>query len=99
VEAVEQGDHLGEKLGGQARVERGGDRKEVVGLQQVDVDPGEAVEEGLGQALAAAALLEGVLGRKQPELRVAVKRLPQLGDEDLGPVVQQGVEALEDGLR
>jgi len=45
--------------------------------------PREAVEEGAREPLAPAALLQRVLGRKEPEARVAAERGAQLGDEDL----------------
>lgn len=67
-------------------------------LQQLDVDPAEAVEEGLGQALAPAPLLQGVLGRKQVEGGGALESLPQLRYEHLCPVVKYGVQAFQHTL-
>ena len=54
----------------------------------------EAVEKGLGQAAAAAALLHGVLRRKDTEAGRAGKRLGQLRDVHFSPVVQKGVQTL-----
>ena len=71
---------------------------EVLRAQELHVDAREAVEEGLGQAAAAAALLHGVLGRKYAEAGRAAERLRQLGDVDLGSVVQQRVQALQHAL-
>ena len=72
--------------------------QEILRLQQLDVHPAEAVQEGLGQPLAPPTLLEGVLGRKQAEGRWASEGLSQLWDEDLGSVVQHGVQALQHAL-
>lgn len=61
--------------------------EQVLRLQQLDVDPAEAVEERLGQALAPAPLLQGVLGRKQVEGGGALESLTQLRYEHLCSVV------------
>lgn len=60
--------------------------------------PREAVEEGLGEALAAAPLLQGVLCGEEAEVGVALKGGAQFGDEHLSAVVQDGVQALQNGL-
>ena len=47
---------------------------------------------------AAPSFLQGVLGPKQPEAGVALESLAQLRNEHLCPVVQHGIEALQDAL-
>ena len=60
---------------------------------------GEAIEEGLGQALPPPSLTQWVLAGKQSCLPVLhVECHPELRHIDLGPMVQAGVEAFEDGL-
>lgn len=61
------------------------------------VDAGEAVEEGAGQALAAAAFLHWVLRRKQAEGGVAAEHRAQLRDEDLGRKKRREVKAVSLG--
>jgi hypothetical protein len=56
---------------------------EILTREQLDVHACEAVEEGARQSLAAASLLERVLGGKEAEAWVAVVHLAQLRDEDL----------------
>ncbi len=58
VQALQGGHHAGQRGRRDARVQRGGDEQQVGLLQQLHVHAGEAVEEGLGQALASAALLQ-----------------------------------------
>ena len=67
--------------------------QQVLRLQQLDVHPAEAVEEGLGQALAPPALLQGVLGRKQVEGARALESVTQLRYEDLCSVIQYSIQA------
>lgn len=71
---------------------------QVSGLQQLDVHAREAVEEGLGQAAPAAALLQRVLRGEDPEPGRAAEGAPQLWDEDLRAVVQHRVQALQHAL-
>lgn len=59
----------------------------------------EPVEEGLGEALAAPALGEGVLAAEDLGLLVLhLEAEAQLGDVDLSPVVEAGVQTLQDRL-
>lgn len=58
----------------------------------------EAVEEGLGQATAAAALLHRVLCRKDPERGRALEAGAQLRNEHLRPVIKERIQALQDAL-
>ena len=74
------------------------DKEQILRAQQLDMNPAEAVEKGLGQALAAAPLLQGVLGRKQVEGAGALEGLSQLGDEDLCSVVQHSVQPFQHTL-
>jgi len=55
----------------------------------------EAVEEGLGEALAAAPLLQRVLAAEDAEGGRARERGAELRDVDGGTVVEAGVEPLE----
>ena len=73
-------------------------KRKVCRAQRLDVHSREAVEEGLGQAAAAAALLDGVLRCKAAGAGRAGKGLGQLGDVHLGSVVQQGIQALQNAL-
>ena len=59
---------------------------------------GEAVEEGLGQPLARPALVQRVLAGEDAEGWRAAHGDAEVWQEDLPPVVQHRVEALEDGL-
>ena len=59
----------------------------------------EAVEKGLWQSFAAAALLERVLACKDAEALWAVKGGGELRDEDRRAVVEARVEPLEHRLR
>ena len=60
----------------------------------------EPIEEGPGQALAPAALAEGVLTREDARLSLLDgERDAELGDMQLRPVVKAGVEALQHWLR
>lgn len=72
--------------------------EQILRAQQLHVNPAEAVEEGLGQALAPAPLLQGVLGRKQVEGAWALEGLSQLGYEDFCSVVQHGVQPFQHAL-
>ena len=97
-DAVVEGDHVGQ-VRRERGVELGGDEEQVGVRERVHVDLGEAVEEGLGQALAAAALRERVLAGEDLGARlVHAERAAELGDEDLRAVVEAGVEAFEHRL-
>lgn len=65
------------------RVERVRNRGQVAARQQLHVHARETVEEGLWQALAAAALLQRVLRGKEAEACMALEDLAQLWDENL----------------
>ena len=61
-------------------------------LGKKEANLGEAIEEGFGQSLPAAALVERVLTREQSRLLVLhAERTAQLSDVDLGAVVEAGV--------
>lgn len=74
------------------------DVHEINWLQQVNVDPGESVEKGFGQPLAAAPLLQWILGCKDPEPCWCPERLPQLSNEDLFSVIQHCIQAFKHTL-
>ena len=56
---------------------------QVLRQQQIDMHPGEAVQERLWEAAPATALLQRVLGGKHPETLGRPKCLTQLSDENL----------------
>ena len=74
------------------------DEEQILGLQQLDVDPAETVKERLGEPLAAPSLLQGVLRCKQVEGGWTLERLSKLWYEDLSSVVQHSIEALQHTL-
>lgn len=68
--------------------------------ERVHVDFGEAIEERFGQTFATAALRERILTCEYFRARlVDGERSAELGDEDLGAMIEAGVEALEHRLR
>lgn len=62
------------------------------------MDAREAVEEGLGQASAAAALLHWVLRCEDPEGGRALEAGAQLWNVHLRPVIEKRVQTLQHAL-
>ena len=63
------------------------------------VDARETVEKRLWQSLSSASLLHRILRSEHAEGRWTSEGLPELGHENLGSVVQHGVETFEHWLR
>ena len=72
--------------------------REVLRAQRLGVHSREAIEKGLGQAAAAAPLLDRVLRCKDAEAGRAGEGLGELWDVHLSSVVQQGIQALQNAL-
>jgi hypothetical protein len=59
----------------------------------------ESVQKRLWQALSSSSLCQRVLGSKDSKGGRALKRFPQLRNEDTCTVIQATVEAFKNGLR
>ena len=95
-EAIIKSDHLLSDVAVDAGEQQREDQRHVVEIQLLHKHGGEAIQEGFGQPFAAAALLDGVLARKDAEGRGAVERAVELRDVHLGTMVKTGVETLQD---